>query len=116
MTSIRFRSPDFLHLTFFSVFTSKTRFLPAAHASIFWYQNLSYEADAWEQDEQGLWMATNFDCRCHSEPDIEESEDWNAWMRVHSDMPYVFQLPVDERVKRYIQKHYRFWMSNENHR
>lgn len=77
-------------------------------------QNLSYEADAWEQDGQGLWMATNFDCRCHSEPDID-SEDWDEWMRVHTDMPYVFQLPVDEKVKEYIQKHYRFWMSDENH-
>ena len=37
-----------------------------------------------------------------------KSRKWNDWMDQHSDMPYVNQLPVDERVKKWINERYRF--------
>jgi hypothetical protein len=69
--------------------------------------DLTYRCNGWEQDENGLWMADSFDMECSTEPDME-SEEWEDWMDNHSDMPYVHQLPVDERVKASINKHYRF--------
>lgn len=69
--------------------------------------NLKYTANGWEEDENGLWMADSFDMECSTEPDIE-SEEWNDWFYNHSDMPYVNQLPVDLKVKKYIQSKFRF--------
>lgn len=69
--------------------------------------DLTYRCNGWEQDENGLWMADSFDMECSTEPDME-SEEWEDWMDNHSDMPYVHQLPVDERVKASINKRYRF--------
>jgi hypothetical protein len=69
--------------------------------------DLTYRCNGWELDENGLWMADSFDMECSTEPDME-SEEWEDWMDNHSDMPYVHQLPVDERVKASINKYYRF--------
>lgn len=69
--------------------------------------NLTYRCNGWEQDENGLWMADSFDMECSTEPDVE-SDEWEDWMQQHSEMPYVYQLPVDEKVKDFINKKYRF--------
>lgn len=69
--------------------------------------DLTYRCNGWEQDDNGLWMADSFDLECSTEPDME-SEEWEEWMQQHSDMPYVNQLPVDEKVKQYINGKYRF--------
>lgn len=69
--------------------------------------NLTYTANGWEEDDECRWMADSFDMQCSSEPDIE-SEEWEEWLRLHSDMPYSRQLPVDQRVKEWINKRYRF--------
>jgi hypothetical protein len=69
--------------------------------------DLTYVANGWEQDENDFWKADCFDMECSSEPNVE-SEEWEDWMRQHSDMPYVNQLPVDEKVKEYINSKYRF--------
>lgn len=71
--------------------------------------DLTYRCNGWEQDDNGLWMADSFDVDCSTEPDME-SEEWEDWMQQHSEMPYVYQLPVDERVKDFINKKYRFEM------
>jgi len=39
---------------------------------------------------------------------MEDEDQWEEWMQQHSEMPYVYQLPVDERVKDFINKKYRF--------
>lgn len=70
--------------------------------------DLTYTANGWEEDDNGLWMADSFDMNCSSEPDMEDEEEWNDWMNNHSEMPYVHQLPVDERVKDFINSKYRF--------
>jgi len=43
---------------------------------------------------------------CVTEPDID-SDDWPAWHRHHWSMPYVDWLPVENRVLRWFQKHFR---------
>lgn len=70
--------------------------------------DLTYTANGWEQDEDGLWMADSFDMECSSEPKDVLTEEWDEWLSQHSDMPYVNQLPVDEGVKNAINKKYRF--------
>jgi hypothetical protein len=70
--------------------------------------DLTYTANGWEQDDNGLWMADSFDMDCSTEPDMEDEDEWNDWFNNHSDMPYVNQLPVDERVKKFINSKYRF--------
>lgn len=70
--------------------------------------DLTYRCNGWEQDDNGLWMADSFDMECSSEPNMDEEDEWEEWMQQHSDMPYVNQLPVDEKVKRYINGKYRF--------
>lgn len=70
--------------------------------------NLTYTANGWEQDDDGLWMADTFDCECSNEPDMENEYEWNEWFNTHSDMPMVYQMPVDEKVKQIINSKYRF--------
>lgn len=70
--------------------------------------DLTYTVNGWEQDDNGLWMADSFDMDCSTEPDMEDEDEWNDWFNNHSEMPYVHQLPVDERVKEFINSKYRF--------
>jgi hypothetical protein len=70
--------------------------------------DLTYEAEGWVQDDNGQWMADSLDVKCHSEPDMEDGEAWEEWLRVHSEMPYVHQLPVDTQVLNWINERYRF--------
>ena len=70
--------------------------------------DLTYTANEWEQDDNGLWMADSFDMDCSTVPDMEDEDEWNDWFNIHSEMPYVHQLPVDERVKEFINSKYRF--------
>ncbi|MBX2927023.1 MAG: hypothetical protein KF852_04245 [Saprospiraceae bacterium] len=70
--------------------------------------NLTYRPYGWETDDNGLWMAVSFDVDCSTEPDMEEEEEWDYWFQNHSEMPYVIQMPVDEGVKKYINRKYRF--------
>ena len=73
--------------------------------------DLTYTANGWEQDDNGLWMADSFDMDCSNEPSMDNEDEWEEWMRVHSDMPYLNQLPVDEAVKKWINKRFRFAVS-----
>lgn len=68
---------------------------------------LTYHCEEWEQDDDGLWQAVLLLPDCDSEPDIE-SREWSTWFRNHSYMPYLHQLPVDTKVKEYINNNFRF--------
>ncbi len=46
-----------------------------------------------------FWKADNIESECQSEPEDMMSEEWDEWMNLHSEMPYVNQLPVDERFR-----------------
>jgi hypothetical protein len=74
--------------------------------------DLSYTPDSWVQNEDGTWSADNFDVSCSTEPEIC-SKDWQDWFNNHSDMPYVNQMPIDEKVYAFIKKNYRFKMDNQ---
>lgn len=69
--------------------------------------HLTYHAEGWEEDEDGLWWAYSLASECSNEPDIF-SEEWDEWLRIHSDMPYVHQLPVDNKVEEWLKERYRF--------
>lgn len=69
--------------------------------------DLTYRCNGWEEDDKGRWVADSFDVECLTEPSIR-SKKWQDWMNNHSEMPYVYQLPVDEKVKNLINKHCRF--------
>jgi len=69
--------------------------------------DLTYQAEGWEQQEDGTWTGNCFHSECSNEPDIE-SDEWEDWFATHSDMPYVYQLPVDQSAERFINSHFRF--------
>jgi hypothetical protein len=49
--------------------------------------NLSFRATGWEDDADGLWMATDGELQCSNEPDID-TEEWNSWCWDHFDSDY----------------------------
>jgi hypothetical protein len=72
---------------------------------------LSVSPECWEQNEDGSWSLSNGHADCAAEPDIAgEEEKWEEWFTVHSQMPYVYQLPVDEKCTAWINERYRFEM------
>jgi hypothetical protein len=68
---------------------------------------LYVQFEAWSQEEDGSWSAENVHADCALEPDIR-SDKWDAWSTAHSVMPYVYQLPVDQEVEKWVNEHYRF--------
>lgn len=68
---------------------------------------LSLCCTGWTQLKNGAWMADLIDLGCVTEPDIDD-ELWDDWTAEHCDMPYVYMLPVEERVMRWLQRNYRF--------
>lgn len=74
--------------------------------------HLYVKLESWTQEEDGTWTADE-DCthaECDTEPE-EHTEEWRAWVERHSKMPYVYQLPVDVKVLKWINEHYRFDMN-----
>ena len=71
--------------------------------------DLTYCVTGWEFDEEtGLWIADTLESECDSEPSYIGSEEWNEWLNSHLDLPYVYQLPVDQSVLAFINKKFRF--------
>lgn len=66
----------------------------------------------WTQNDDGSWSADSMDLVCETGPDID-SEDWDFWFESHSDLPYVYLLPVEERIKAWLNERYRFDLPNE---
>ena len=69
---------------------------------------LTYTVEGWEEDDNCQWMADSITSECSSEPDMEKEDEWEEWFSIHSQMPYVHQLPVDTKVKNWINSKYRF--------
>jgi len=63
----------------------------------------------WSATDDGLWVADSIDIDCEMEPDITDP-DWHEWFDGHYSMPYVDWLPVDQVVRRWINRNFRFWM------
>lgn len=69
--------------------------------------NLKGSADAWEQRDDGTWKATNLDINCVTMPDAD-SEQWDHWVREHTNMPYIYWHPVIIRIENKINSLYNF--------
>ncbi len=61
----------------------------------------------WTQNKDGTWRSDEIQLDCESEPDID-SDEWEDWERAHSVTPYVYQLPVEERVMAWVNQHFIF--------
>lgn len=55
-----------------------------------------------EQDN-GEWLADEFDVDCETEPGIE-SDEWRQWFDWHYRMPYVDWLPVHGKVEAWVKQ------------
>lgn len=64
---------------------------------------LSAQATAWEQLRSGRWVPEEIMTFCASEPPID-SDEWEKWWDIHRVMPYVYQLPVDEKILAWMQR------------
>lgn len=69
--------------------------------------NLYIEMDEWEEDGEGGWKAASPKAQCTTEPSID-SRKWREWHDWHYQMPYVDWLPVEMRIKAWMDKTYRF--------
>jgi len=61
------------------------------------------DVNEWESDS-GKPIGISLECT--TEPDID-SDEWKDWHRDHWSMPYVYWLPVENRVMRWAQKNFR---------
>ena len=50
---------------------------------------------------------TGIGVNCITEPDID-SDEWEGWFNHHWSMPYVDWLPVEHRVREWLNANYRF--------
>ena len=73
---------------------------------------LEVHFDGFEQEEDGTWSASEVESQCASEPDID-SDDWEGWELGHSYFPYVYQLPVHDKILSWVNSNYRFDPDNE---
>lgn len=63
----------------------------------------------WSQCEDLSWEAESLELDCLSEPDMEEDiEAWNQWVDIHSEMPYVYWLPIENKILLWINSLYRW--------
>jgi hypothetical protein len=66
----------------------------------------------WELDETGLWVLVLLEADCSDEPDTEiDHVAWLRWLVEHSHEPYVYQLPVEIEIGKWITANYRFYFS-----
>jgi hypothetical protein len=66
------------------------------------------EFDEFEQDADGQWMPTacGLHPNCETEPEIG-GHFWEDWFSGHWSMPYVDWLPVESRLLKWFNAHYR---------
>ena len=63
--------------------------------------SLFVQANGWDL-EPTRWEVATAQVDCTAEPDID-TDEWNDWWNAHRHMPYVYQLPVDEKVMRWLR-------------
>lgn len=69
---------------------------------------LTAHCEAWtETDEESIWEAEQVSVDCDTQPDLD-SDEWDEWADIHTDMPYVYWLPVSTKVEQWIDKNFRF--------
>lgn len=64
--------------------------------------------EEWEKDDSSLYWDCMFaKLECETEPDIS-SRKWDEWFRWHYDMPYVYWMPLEIRLTKWINERYCF--------
>lgn len=69
----------------------------------------------WSQQADGSWIAGGLEVDCVGEPENLHSDDYNDWLSRHTYMPYIYWLPVNEKVTRWVNRHFRFRMKDHPH-
>lgn len=74
---------------------------------------LSVQLDTWTQLDDGLWGAMEDETPhvdCDREPFMGEKGEWDKWWASHCKMPYVYLLPIEVKVAKWINENFRFDM------
>lgn len=66
--------------------------------------------DQWSENDDLTWSASDLAVTCETEPDID-SDEFEEWLESHSEMPYVYMLPLEMRLMKWINERYRFDLS-----
>ncbi|ACC81167.1 hypothetical protein [Nostoc punctiforme] len=69
---------------------------------------LHVQVHGWTEEDDG-WVADSIEMVCESEPDIDD-DAWDDFNESHSEMPYVYLLPVQNTVQEWINNNFRFDM------
>lgn len=68
------------------------------------------EVDAWEEDDEGNWIAESVKIDCVTSPDFSGDDDdgdaMNDHLRSHWRMPYVDWLPLERIVTEWVNERY----------
>lgn len=74
-------------------------------------------ADAWEQNDNGEWKATNLDIHCDNEPEPDLSENneswksvWNEFASTHTYLVYEYWHPAVDACLDAVNSKYVFKM------
>jgi len=74
---------------------------------------ITISPDGWVEEENGF-ACDSFTSWCENEPEIDAGDDeWEAFLQSHGDMPYVYQLPVDQKIEAWLKSMYRFDLPNK---
>jgi len=65
------------------------------------------EFESWEKEDDGTWSTDAAKLQCETEPCISDPE-FEEWMRWHYDMPYVYWLPLEVWLTKWINQRYYF--------
>lgn len=65
------------------------------------------EVVEWNETDDGSWEADTVKINCETEPDID-SDEWWPWHNRHWSMPYVYWLPLEEAVTKWVNERYRW--------
>lgn len=68
--------------------------------------DMIYQGSNFSKEDDGTWIVDEINGSCSNEPN-SNSPDWTEFISTHSDMPYVYQLPVDIECLQIIQQKYR---------
>ena len=60
-----------------------------------------------ERDDGTLQAGCTMLVDCNTAPNTG-SRKWNYWQKQHSEMPYVYMLPICERITRWVNERFNF--------
>lgn len=65
--------------------------------------------DEWVECDDLTWQASSLSVDCLSEPEMEENiELWKEWFAIHSEMPYVYMLPIEQKILAWVNSQFRW--------